>query len=83
MQKRRALEKKLRDQNRREAEERAKRRDRERKLLAPLESRLKGSKLPMRLARKVREWKKSERPAKEILKSLSERELGELETDLV
>jgi hypothetical protein len=79
MQQRRADEKKQKDVERREAEKRAKRRDKESKLLLPFKSLLKRKTLPVPLVGKVKEWKANGRQAKEILENLSEAELRELE----
>lgn len=82
MQERRAYDKEIGDRAQREAEERTKRRERERNLLPAFEGLLKRRNVPSRLSRQIKEWKKSRRAPEEILKSLCEKELGELETQL-
>lgn|SRR5262249_6499357 len=79
MRQRRADEKKQKALERREADKRAKRQDRELKLLVPFESLLKGKNLPLPLVGKMRKWKANGKQAKEILENVSEVELGELE----
>lgn len=83
MQGKRAEDKKTADRQRVKDEESANRLQRERNLLPRFESLLNRRNMPLFLIEQVRDWRKSRRPATEILSSLPETDLRKLEKSLL